>query len=102
MTEQENKHKKVPVTTYHLGEKGYFMLSPTINGYHCWGYIGKTHIDVEAKEQNEIPREIIKQITKAKIDYTKDLMICEEIALRIKENGLEKTAKALGSIKEKK
>ncbi len=102
MTEQENKHKKVPVTTYHLGEKGHLMVAEMSTGYHCWGKVGEKHLEAQGNDLKSIYQEISNQIHNAHVDYTLKAMNCEEVCLRIQEaiksdgNPLEKLAKDLG------
>lgn len=92
-------HKKVKVTKYSLGEGDYFMITPSIRGYYCWGSVAGKPIEVEDKDLKGIEKKISDYLTKEKIDYLNKASRCEEISLRINESGLEKTAKELGEKK---
>jgi hypothetical protein len=109
MTEQENKPKKVPVTTYFLNENKYFMVYPTHKGYHCFGKISGKNLDIEKDNLNQVYEEIVKQLDKITIEHLNYANESEEIALRVRENmnseenPLEKLIKDLGGeIRERK
>lgn len=103
MTEQNNHEKKPKYSDqlkkYPLGQGNYFQGIPTPNGMHYWGYVEGTHYNVECKDIIEFQKIIPELITKSKIKRIAQSVREEEIALRIKENGLEKTSKDLGGQK---
>ncbi len=103
MTEQQNYNKKPKYTDqlkrYPLGEGNWLMSIPTSKGLHAWGQIAGKHIDIERENFQEVEKELYNVLEKSKIDYLNRASKSEEIALRIKENGLEKTSKDLGGQK---
>ena len=60
------------------------------NKYHF--YIWGKYLPVEAKNQKEIEEKIVDYFTEEKIKVQNQANKLEELALRIKENGLEKTS----------
>lgn len=109
MTEEKNHPKKVPVTTYKLGSENYFMVYPTVKGYHCSGKIAGTRIAEDAETMEEIYSSITKQLDLARLNYLTDAITLEEVSLRIKENiqseenPLEKLTKDMGGeVKQRK
>lgn len=104
MENQEQKHEKKPkysdkVVRYPLGEGNWLMSVPTSKGLHCWGYIAGRHVDIESENFQELEKGLYESLEKSKIDYLNKASKAEEIALRIKENGLERTSKDLGDKK---
>jgi hypothetical protein len=109
MTNQENKPKKVPVTTYSLNNGDYLMIYPMSKVYHCSGEISGKNLNIEGENMAKIYTEIIKQLDILTIDYLNKASRTEEISLRIKENikseenPLEKLTRELGGeIRERK
>jgi hypothetical protein len=110
MTNQENtKPKKIPVTTYFLNEKKYFMIYPTNNGYHCFARVPGKDLSIDQENLNGLYEELAKQLDKLTINLLNEAGENEEISLRIKENiksnenPLEKLIKDLGGeIRERK
>jgi hypothetical protein len=102
MAEQE-KFKKSQVTTYNFGEGDYVMINPSENMCYGWGLVAGKHIEVNGKDFKEVEEKISKYLTDENKDYLIKASRCEEIALRIKESGLEKTTRDLGgNIRERK
>jgi hypothetical protein len=103
MTEKNNQDKKPKYSDklirYPLGEGNWLMAIPTSKGLHCWGEIAGKHIDIERENFQELEKGLYVYLDKLKIDYLNKANKAEEIALRIKENGLEKTSKDLGGEK---
>jgi hypothetical protein len=96
MTEEEQKVKPV---RYNLGSGDYIMTVPSANGLYCWGFVAGEHIQFEDKDLKAIEVKISNYSAEANRKYMNKASRFEEIALRIKENGLEKTAKDLGEKK---
>lgn len=92
----EADYKKLKVSdkvvNYSLGQGDFFATVPTGRGYSCWGFVAGVHIEFEGKDLKEIEEKIVGCLTKKNIDYLNKASRCEEIALRIKESGLEKIA----------
>ena len=84
--------KKVKPIKYNLGKDNYLTMVPTVNGLHCWGYVAGEHIQYEDKDLPTIEEKISTYLTEANKKYMNKAIKLEEIALRIKENGLEKTS----------
>ena len=103
MEEQQNYNKKPKYSDnlkrYPLGEGNWLMGIPNPQGFHCWGEIAGKHIDLKGENLQEVEKELYNVLEKLKIDYLNKASKSEEIALRIKENGLEKTSKYLGGQK---
>lgn len=104
MTEQEENYTRKPkyidkLKRYPLGEGNWFMTIPTSKGLRAWGYVEGEKYELECKDINEFQEIIPELITKSKIKHLTQSVREEEIALRIKENGLEKTSKDLGGKK---
>ncbi|HNZ52502.1 MAG: hypothetical protein BWY36_00209 [Candidatus Diapherotrites archaeon ADurb.Bin253] len=103
MEEQQNYNKKPKYSDnlkrYPLGEGNWLMGIQTSKRFHCWGEIAGKHIDLKGENLQEVEKELYNVLEKLKIDYLNKASKSEEIALRIKENGLEKTSKYLGGKK---
>jgi hypothetical protein len=94
MTEENNSHK-IPkysdqLVKYPLGEGDYFMTIPTSKGIHAWGTVVGVHYDLECKDLVEFQNNVADLITNSKIKHLIQSVREEEIALRMRENGLEK------------
>ncbi len=104
MAEQEQNYAKKPKYTdklvrYPLGEGNWLMTIPNSRGLHCWGQIAGKTIDIQKGDLQEVEKDLYVALENLKIDYLNKANKSEEIALRIKENGLEKTSKDLGDKK---
>ena len=91
--------QKVKPIKYNLGNGSYVYTVPTVNGLHCWGYIGGEHVQFEDKDLKAIETRISDYSTEANKEHTKKAMKHEEVALRVKENGLEKTSQQFNAPK---
>lgn len=107
--QEENKSKKVPVTTYIISKEKYFRVYPTHKGYHCFARILGENIEIDKKNLNEIYKELPKRINKRVINLLNDAGEGEELLIRINEslelglNPLEKLIIDLGGeIRERK
>ncbi len=104
MEEQEKNYTKKPkytdkIARYPLGEGNWLMTIPNSRGLHCWGEIAGKKIDIEKENLQEVEESLYVFLEKLKIDYLNKANKSEEISLRIKENGLEKTSKDLSEDK---